>query len=139
MPLAISDLLGERGYIRETDFAVVLFPHDFVDSNGHPFLTGSIHTGLHGAEKFLAAYFAYLNYRCTQRPATVEVETGAIDVDLLDGVAVPDNNQAVVSRPQILAEGVQFETRNGEVQIRTDFNFSIYTENRFVYDAADVV
>lgn len=145
MSYTTEDLIGANAHFDANNEAIVIYFRDLIDNDGNSFLPSqTLYFGVDGAEQFLAAYFAYLNYRCRQRPAnftnvpspgnTQQVPTNTVNL-----IAEFDPTQAIVSQPLPLSQGVQQEIRYGITQTRFDFLFSVYLQNVIVFDAAQVV
>jgi hypothetical protein len=132
MTLALNDILGSTGNINSQTGIVTLNINDFVDENGVKFLDAPT-DGIFGAQKFLAAYFAYLALRCPQQfdltPEELEQNLPKEEGTLIDAT------QAFVAQENQITDGFSFEKRGEVTQIRYDFIFSIYLQNTFSYDA----
>ena len=149
MTYSIKDLLGEHGsidYIKDEQGIVTIYIKDLIDSDGKPFLEPHPYPSMtkQGAERFLAAYFAYLAYRTRQRPAVFTNEpssgnTQEIPTDLIDSQIEYDPTQGIVSQPLPLNQGVIQEIRYGVTQTRFDFLFSVYLQNVIKFEALKVV
>lgn len=144
MSYTIADLIGAGGFINHGSGTVTIHIDDLVDADGNSFLPFYPYMGITGCEQFLAAYFAYLNYRTRQRPATIDNKpssesTQQISVDAIDTIGELDPKQAIVAQPIPIGNGVTQEIRNGITQTRFDFWFSVYLQNVIQYDPGNTV
>lgn len=146
MSYTIEDLIGAKGIINFSDRLITISVDNLVNADGEPFLPSNISLipSVVTAERFLAAYFAYLNYRLRQRPVTItnepsEGNTQEIPVDTIDDINQLDSSQGIVAQPIPIGNGVQQEIRNGVTQTRFDFWFSVYLENVVQFEPSKVV
>lgn len=136
MTLSLNDLLGNTGTINKSTGTVTLKISDFYDAEGNAFLDEWEYSQADDvivAQRFLAAYFAYLALRCPQQfDLTPEEQVEGIPQE--EGSLI-DSSQAFVAQENQITDGFSFEKRGEVTQIRFDFIFSIYLQNTFKYDA----
>ncbi len=119
MAQTLTDLFGTNATDSGSTLTINLA--DFVDSNNNPLLADPATAT--PAQK-LAAWLAWLHR--TQLPATDA-----------NGVATVDKTQAIV--PQSSFQVKTFEVREDVSQIRTEFNFAVYSTDNTSFDPDDVI
>jgi hypothetical protein len=138
LSLTLGNLLGANGFIDANVGIVALKISDFVDAKGERLLAEDKVTGdANGAQRFLAAYFAYLALNCKQVFNLTPEEL--LEAEPPDVGSLVDEDQAFVAQENQITDGFSFEKRNEVTQIRHDFIFSIYLTNTFKYDAGNAV
>ncbi len=119
MAQSFSDLFGANA-VDNGATATINF-NDFVDSEGNVLLVNPANAN--PAQK-LAAFLAWLHQ--TQLAKTDS-----------SGIAVVDKNKAI--EPQTSFQPKTFEVREDVSQVRTDFNFAVYSVDNSLFDPDDVI
>lgn len=119
MTQSINDLLGTNASL--TSGTLTLQLSDFTDAQDAPYLADVNSATAHMA---VAALIAYLH----------RVTLPALDTS---GNAIVDKTDAIVAVESFTPK--TFEVRDGEAQIRTDFNFYVYTQDASTFDPDDTV
>ncbi len=119
MTQQLIDLFGKNA--TQTDNTITITLDDFVDPNGNPYLAApTTATPAQAA----TAWLAWLHH------STKEAKDS-------NNQPIVDKTQAIVSQDNFTPK--TYETRDGESQIRNNFDFAIYTIDTSSFDPDNVI
>lgn len=119
MTQELSDLFGENAI--KTDNTITITLNDFVDKNGNSYLANPDNAT---PAQAATAWIAWLHHSNKQ-----ELDS--------NNQPIQDETQAIVSQDNFTPK--TYETRNGESQIRNNFDFSVYTIDTTGFDPDNVI
>ena len=119
MAQQLIDLFGANA--TQTNNTITITLDDFVDKNGSPYLANPATAT---ASQAATAWLAWLHHSTKE--------------------ALDSNNQPIVDKTQAIVSQDNFtpktyESRDGESQIRNNFDFAIYTADTSIFDPDNVV
>ncbi len=119
MTQELANLFGENA--DRTDDTITINLNDFVDQNGNPYLaTPTTATPAQAA----TAWLAWLHHSTKE-----ELDENSQPIQ--------DKTQAIVAQDNFTPK--TYETRDGQSQIRNNFDFAIYTIDTSSFDPDNVV
>ncbi len=119
MAQELKDLFGENA--TQTDNTITITLDDFVDPNGNPYLANpTTATPTQAA----TAWIAWLHHSTKEKLDS-------------NGQPIQDKTQTIVSQDNFTPK--TYETRDGESQIRNNFDFAIYTIDTSTFDPDNVI
>ena len=119
MTQELANLFGENA--ARTDDTITISLNDFVDQNGNPYLANSVTAT---AAQAATAWIAWLHHSTKE-----ELDENSQPIQ--------DKTQAIVAQDNFTIK--TYETRDGQSQIRNNFDFAIYTIDSSIFDPDNVV
>lgn len=115
----LINLFGENA--ARTDNTITINLNDFVDKNGNPYLADPLTAT---PAQAATAWIAWLHHSTKE-----ELDENSQPIQ--------DKTQTIVAQDNFIPK--TYETRDGESQIRNNFDFAIYTIDTSVFDPDNVV